>query len=118
MDEPRQDWQVSLYLISEKPTGKKTAFLPADFVESFIDDISKQKFLDFWEFSTYPLPHPRPQVHVLQSALIWKKQGLLTTFVEVWAPGRMKISKFMLILSFYRLGICSQKDTNDVLLLT
>lgn len=50
--------------------GKKAAFVPADFVEAFIDDISKQKFPDFWEFSTYPLPHPRPQVHVLQSALI------------------------------------------------
>lgn len=70
MNEPCQNWQVSLYLILEKPTGEKAAFVPADFVESFIDDISKQKFPDFWEFSTYPLPHPRPQVHVLQSALV------------------------------------------------
>lgn len=49
---------------------KKAASVPADFVESFIDDINKQKFPGFCEFSTYPLPRPRPQVHVLQSALI------------------------------------------------
>jgi len=65
---------MSLYLrISEKPTQKReAAFVPVDFVESFINDISKQKFPDLWEFSTFPLPHPRPQVHALQSAVILK----------------------------------------------
>lgn len=53
---------------------KKAALVPADLVESFIDDISTQKFPDLWEFSTYPLPHPRPQVHVFQSALILKNK--------------------------------------------
>lgn len=71
MDEASQTWQVSLYLSFRETTGK-SCLEHVDFVKSFIYDISKQKFPDLWEFSTFPLPHPRPQVHVLQSALILK----------------------------------------------
>lgn len=57
--------------VSEKPQ-EKSAWNVLIFVKSFIYDISKQKFPDLWEFSTFPLPHPLSQVHVLQSALILK----------------------------------------------
>lgn len=80
MDEPRQNWQVSLYLILEKPTGKTAAFVPADFIESFIDDIGKQKFPDFWEFF---LVTPLTPSSCFAECFNLKKQGLLTAFEEV-----------------------------------